>query len=124
MRLEGPARKLCAYIGENGTYEGKPLHAALVESARVAGCAGATVLRGIEGFGATSREHGKWAIRMSVDRPVVVEVIDTSARIAALAEVFSAMVGDGLITVEDVAVVAYRGGTAEAAGEGRATSEK
>jgi PII-like signaling protein len=115
MALLGPARKLSAYIGENGMYEDRPLYSALVESARMAGCAGATVLRGIEGYGATSRVHGKWAIRMSVDRPVVVQVIDSSARIAALAEVFSAMVGDGLITIEDIEVIAYRGGTSEAA---------
>ena len=106
--IEGPARKLCAYIGEKATYDDKPLYEALVESARTAGCAGATVLRGVTGFGATSRHVGRRAMRMSQDKPVVVQVIDSEGRITALAEVFSAMVSDGLITVEEVHVMAYR----------------
>ena len=110
---EGPAKKLSAYIGENCTYDGKPLYQALVEAARTAGCAGATVLRGITGFGATSRSVEKHKLRMSEDLPVVVQVIDVDFRITALAEVFKAMVGDGLITIEDVVVLQYRGGTDE-----------
>jgi uncharacterized protein len=108
MLGKGPAKKLSAYVGEDATYDGKPLYEALVESSRTAGCAGATVLRGITGFGATSRAHGKRTMRMSSDKPVVVQVIDSEGRILALAEVFSAMVEDGLITVEDIDVVAYR----------------
>ncbi len=119
MRFSGPARKLSAYIGEQAHYDGKPLYSALVESARTAGCAGATVLRGIEGFGATSRVHGKHAIRMSQDLPVVVVVVDNAARIAALAEVFSAMVTDGLVTIEECEVVAYRTASAKVEAPGR-----
>lgn len=111
--IEGPAKKLSAYIGEAATYDDKPLYEALVESARTAGCAGATVLRGLGGFGATSREHGKRAMRMSQDKPVVVQVVDSEGRITALAEMFSTMVGDGLVTIEDVHVVAYRTTSAE-----------
>jgi PII-like signaling protein len=110
MNIEGPAKRLCAYIGENDTYEGKALYTALVEAARTAGCAGATVLRGIEGFGATSRIHAAHMLRMSSDLPVVVQAIDVEHRIAALAEVYKAMVGDGLVTIEDINVVQYRGG--------------
>ncbi len=106
--VEGPARRLCAYIGEKAMYDEKPLYEALVESARTAGCAGATVLRGVTGFGATSRHAGKRTMRMSQDKPVVVQVIDSKTRITALAEVFKAMVGDGLITIETLRVVAYR----------------
>jgi PII-like signaling protein len=113
MKFSGPTKKLSAYIGEAATYDGKPLYEALVESARTAGCAGATVLRGIEGFGATSRAHGKRAIRMSQDLPVVVVVVDNAPRITALAEVFKAMVADGLITIEDCEVVAYLTGSAK-----------
>ncbi len=69
--VEGPARRLCAYIGEKAMYDEKPLYEALVESARTAGCAGATVLRGVTGFGATSRHAGKRTMRMSQDKPVV-----------------------------------------------------
>jgi len=104
------AKKLSAYIGEADRYNDKPLYEALLESARTAGCAGATVLRGMSGFGATSRKHARHGIRMSADRPVVVEVIDVPDRIIALAEVYSAMIGDGLVTVEDVKVLLYRGG--------------
>jgi PII-like signaling protein len=68
------------------------------------------VLRGIEGFGATSRIHAAHMLRMSSDLPVVVQVIDVDHRIAALAEVFKAMVGDGLVTLEEIRVVQYRGG--------------
>jgi PII-like signaling protein len=110
MNIDGAARKLSAYIGENDTYDGKPLFTALVEAARTAGCAGATVLRGIEGFGATSRIHAAHMLRMSSDLPVVVQVIDVEHHIAALAEVFKAMVGDGLVTIEEITVVQYRGG--------------
>ncbi len=110
MDLFGSALKLSAYVGEDDTYDGKPLYVALTESARTAGCAGATVLRGVVGFGGTSRVHGKRALRFSQDLPVVVQVIDSDHRIRALAEVFAAMVTDGLITVEDVEVLVYRGG--------------
>lgn len=110
MNIEGAARKLSAYIGENDKYDGRPLYTALVEAARTAGCAGATVLRGIEGFGATSRIHAAHMLRMSSDLPVVVQVIDAESRIIALSEVFKAMVGDGLVTIEDITVVQYRGG--------------
>lgn len=104
----GPALKLSAFIGESAMYDDKPLYEALVESARTAGSAGATVLRGVTGFGATSRHVGKRVMRMSQDKPVVVQVIDSEGRITALAEVFSAMVTDGLITIEDIHVVAYK----------------
>jgi uncharacterized protein len=110
MNIEGPAKRLAAYIGENDTYDGRPLYTALVEAARSSGCAGATVLRGIEGFGATSRIHAAHMLRMSSDLPVVVQVIDVEHRIIALAEVFKAMVGDGLVTLEDLHIVQYRGG--------------
>lgn len=115
--LHGPAKRLSAYIGENDIYDdGKPLYSAMVESARTAGCAGATVLRGIEGFGATSRIHAAHDLRMSSDLPVVVTVIDEDFRITALAEVFAAMAGNGLVTVEDVTVVYYKGGVTDETG--------
>lgn len=105
--IVGTAKRLSAYIGEKATYDDKPLYEALVEQARTAGCAGATVLRGVMGFGATSRAHERYALRMSQDLPVVVEVVDTVMKITALAEVFKAMVREGLITIEDVQVVSY-----------------
>lgn len=110
MLNEGPAKRLSAYVGEKDEYNGEPLYSALVAASRKAGCSGATVLRGVEGYGATSRAHARHDLRYSSDLPVVVQVIDADFRIAALTEVFKVMVGDGLITVEDVTVVQYRGG--------------
>jgi PII-like signaling protein len=108
MTLSGQVKKLSAYIGEADTYEGRPLHEAMVAQARVQGCAGATVLRGVAGYGATSRQEEKHGLRMSVDLPLVVQVIDTTDSITALAEVFSAMMGAGLLIVENVNVAVYR----------------
>lgn len=113
MDIVGPAQKLSAYIGENDKYDGKALYTALVEAAKKAGCAGATVLRGVEGFGATSVIHTDQWLRMSSDLPVVVQVIDIESRITAVAEVFKAMVGDGLVTIEQVRIVQYQGGMKE-----------
>ncbi len=106
-RLEGQAKRLAAYVGEDEVYEDRPLYQALVEQARIQGCAGATALRGMVGFGATSRGVAKHGLRMSTDCPVFVAVVDESHRIAALAEVWSAMMPTGLITIEDVGVVRY-----------------
>lgn len=113
MVLSGGAKRLCAYIGEAGLYDDRPLHEALVEQARIAGCAGATVLRGVNGYGATSREHAKHGFRMSMDRPLMVQVVDRADKITALAEVWTAMLPDGLLTVEDVEVLLYRAASPE-----------
>lgn len=107
--LEGQAKRIAAYVGEDEIYEDRPLYQALVEQARIQGMAGATALRGMVGFGASSRDVIKHGLRMSTDCPVMVSVIDEPNRISALAEVWSAMVGNGLITIEDVGVIAYRG---------------
>jgi len=105
--LEGQAKRIAAYVGENELYEDRPLYQALVEQARIQGCAGATALRGMVGFGASSRDVAKHGLRMSTDCPVMVSVIDEPNRISALAEVWSAMIPSGLVTIEDVAVIAY-----------------
>lgn len=106
--LQGQAKRLSAYVGENEMYEDRPLYQALVEQARIAGCAGATALRGMAGFGATSRDVAKHGMRMSTDCPVLVAVIDEPMRISALAEVWMAMVVSGLVTIEDVGIIAYK----------------
>lgn len=107
--LEGQAKRLSAYVGEDQIYQDRPLYRALVEQARTQGCSGATALRGMVGFGASSREVVKHGLRMSTDRPVLVSVIDDEVRITALAEVWSAMLDSGLIVLEDVNVVLYCG---------------
>ena len=105
--LEGPAKRLSAYVGEDMMYDDKPLYQALVDQARTQGCAGATALRGMVGFGGSSRDVVKHGLRMSTDCPVLVAVIDEAQRITALAAVWSAMIPAGLVTVEDVKVVHY-----------------
>lgn len=105
--LQGPAKKLVAYIGQDEMYDDRPLYQALVDQARTQGCAGATVIAGTMGFGPTSRDVAKHALRMSTDIPLCVTVIDESQRITALAEVWSSMVKSGLITVENCSVVYY-----------------
>jgi PII-like signaling protein len=105
--LEGQAKRISAYVGEDEIYEDRPLYQALVEQARIQGCAGATALRGMVGFGASSRDVAKHALRMSTDCPVLVSVIDEAPRIAALAEVWSTMIPSGLVTIDDVRVVSY-----------------
>lgn len=109
MRIDGPATLLRIFIGEADHHEGKPLYEAIVASLRENGMAGATVLRGIEGFGANARLHTSRLLRSSEDLPIVVEVIDTHDRIQEILPELDALVGDGLITLQAVEVVAYRG---------------
>ena len=108
MKLERDGKLLRIFIGENDRWEGKPLFVAIVLKVREMGGAGATVLRGIEGFGAQSRIHTARILRLSEDLPIVVEVVDTAERIDALLPTLDTMIRDGLVTVEDVRVVRYR----------------
>jgi PII-like signaling protein len=108
MRIEGEGKLLRLFIGESDTWHGKPLYQAIVERVREAGLAGATVLRGIEGFGADSRIHTSRILRLSEDLPVVIEVVDTAERIDEIVPVLDEMVGEGMLTLERVQVVAYR----------------
>lgn len=105
--LHGPAKRLVAYLGDDDLYEGKPLAKALMETARIQGCAGATVQKAFAGFGPSSRDIARHGFRMSSDKPVIVEVIDEESRIRALGEVWATMMQTGLITVEDCNVVYY-----------------
>lgn len=96
------------FIGESDRWHGKPLHMALVEKARQQGLAGATVLRGIEGFGANSVIHATRFLELSTDLPIVVEVADSEEKINAFLESVGEMVEEGLATMERVRVVFYR----------------
>ncbi len=109
MRIDGPALLVRIYIGEADHHGGKPLYQAIVELLRTRGLAGATVLRGIEGFGANARLHTTRLLRLSEDLPVLIEVVDSEDRIRAILPELDEMVGDGLITLEKVEVLAYRG---------------
>ncbi|MBI2922967.1 MAG: DUF190 domain-containing protein [Planctomycetes bacterium] len=112
MKIEGEGQLLRIYVGETDRWEGRPLYQAIVLKAREHGLAGATVLRGMEGFGAHSRIHTTRILRLSEDLPVVVEIVDKEERIRAILPVLDGMVGEGLITLEKVHIIAYRHGEA------------
>jgi len=114
MKIEGTGLLARIYIGESDQFHGRPLYQAIVEFLRERGLAGATVLRGIEGFGAHARLHTARILRLSEDLPVLIEVVDEADRLRAILPELDAMVADGLITLERVEVIAYRaGGAAE-----------
>ena len=109
MKLEGEGQLLRIYIGESDTWHGKPLYQAIVQRLREEGLAGATVLRAIEGFGATSHLHTTRILRLSEDLPLLIEVVDTAEKVQAALPMLEEMVGEGLMTLERVQVIAYRG---------------
>jgi PII-like signaling protein len=108
VKIEGQAMLVRVYIGESDQWHGKPLYQAIVERLREQGLAGATVLRGSEGFGAKAHIHTTRILRLSEDLPVLIETVDQEDRIRAILPELDEMVGDGLITLERVEVVAYR----------------
>ena len=107
-RLEGEGKLLRVFIGESDTWHGKPLYQAIVERVRREGLAGATVLRGIEGFGADSHLHTSRILRLSEDLPVVIEIVDTPEQIDRVVPILDEMVGEGMLTLERVQIVSYR----------------
>jgi uncharacterized protein len=108
VKLEGEGKLLRIFIGESDKHGRKPLYQAIVEMLRDQGMAGATVLRGIEGFGATSHLHTARILRLSEDLPIVIEVADTAERIEAIMPKIDEMVSEGMVTLERVEVVSYR----------------
>jgi PII-like signaling protein len=108
MRMEGEGKLLRIFVGESDTWHGKPLYQAIVERVRREGLAGATVLRGIEGFGADSRIHTSRILRLSEDLPVVIEIVDTEEQVNRILPALDEMVSEGMVTLERVDVIAYR----------------
>ncbi len=110
MEILENAARLRIVVGEADKWEHKPLYEALVLAARKHRLAGATVLRGPMGFGASSRVHTAKVLQLSMDRPFVVEIVDRREKVEAFLEVIGPMIDGGLVTVEDVKVVHYRAG--------------
>lgn len=108
MKIQGKAKSLTIYVGESDHYHHRPLYQVLVEALRERGLAGATVLRGIEGFGKASRIHTASILRLSEDLPVVINVVDNEERIASALPIIEEMVSEGLVTLADVEVIIYR----------------
>ena len=107
MKLQGRAKMLRIHFGEDDKWKGLPLYQAIVERCRQLDIAGATVYRGIEGFGASSLIRRSHAFRLSQDSPIMVTVIDTEEKIQKLLPVLDEMVTEGLIAMSDVEVIKY-----------------
>ena len=107
LSIQKQAQRIRIYIGENDRWQGKPLYAALLETLKTMGIAGATVVRGVAGFGARSRIHTAAILRLSEDLPLIIDVVDSPAQIEKALEVIVPMVNEGLITVEEVRVAQY-----------------
>jgi PII-like signaling protein len=108
QRFEGERMLMRIHIGESDRWEGKPLYEALVELFRREGFSGATVLRGVGGYGSASRYHTEKILRLSQDLPVVIEVVEYPEKIEKILPQLDGMIGGGLITLEKVRVILYR----------------
>jgi len=110
MMLPETGHLLRIFIGESDRHEGQPLYEWIVRAARLEGLAGATVLRGLEGFGAHSRLHTAKILRLSTDLPIVVEIVDVRAKIEAFLPIVDGAIREGMATIEKVEIRFYRGG--------------
>jgi PII-like signaling protein len=110
MQIPTDAVLLRIYLGESDRWEHKPLYEAIVLKAREMHIAGATVLRGAAGFGKSSRLHTSKILRLSMDLPLVIEIVDSEENINAFLPVLDPMMGGGLVTLEKVKVLHYRSG--------------
>lgn len=108
MTINDDGILLRVFIGESDRLDKQPLYQAIVHKTRELGLAGATVLRGTEGFGAHSTVHKAAMLEMSADLPIVIEIVDTSEKINTLLPHLDTMVKEGLITLENVRILAYR----------------
>jgi len=109
MNLPEHTKRLRILIGENDHLGPKPLYEAIVLKARDLGLAGATVTRGLMGYGASSRLHTAKILRLSTDQPVVIEITDTEERISRILPFIEETLSGGLATIEDVQVLHYHG---------------
>lgn len=107
MRLTGPALRLTVLVGENDRWHHKPLFAEIVHRARAAGLAGASVFRGIEGFGASSVVHTARLLSLSEDLPVAVVIVDTEDRVRAFLPELDELVTEGLVVLDPCEVIRY-----------------
>jgi PII-like signaling protein len=108
MKIPEQGKLLRIFIGESDRWHHQPLYEAIVLKARELGLAGATVLRGPMGFGANSRLHTAKVLRLSMDLPMVIEIVDTDEKIQLLLPHLEEMVLEGLVTLEEVQVLKYR----------------
>jgi len=110
MRLEGTGKSLRVFVGERDRHGAAPLYSTIVAEARRAGLAGATVFRGLEGYGGHSLIHKAGLFDVSSDLPILVEIVDTEEKIRAFLPVLDHLVHEGMVTMESVEVIHYRHG--------------
>lgn len=110
MQVPKDAVLLRIFLGESDRFEHRPLYEAIVLKARESGLAGATVVRGPMGFGHSSHLHTAKILRLSEDLPLVIEMVDSEDKINAFLPVLDAMMGSGLVTIENVKVLRYGNG--------------
>ncbi len=110
MQIPHEAVLLRIFIGESDRWEHQPLYEAVVLKARAAHLAGATALRGPMGFGKSSRLHTAKILRLSMDLPIIIEIVDSEEKINAFLPTLDPMLGGGLVTLEKVKVIEYRAG--------------
>ena len=115
MKLEGSGKLLRIFVGESDRHGVQPLYTAIVERARSCGIAGASVFKGIEGFGAHSVVHAARVFDLSTDLPVLIEIVDSEEKIRAFMPELDSLVCEGLITLENIEVIRYQAGSTKGA---------
>ena len=110
MNIDGTQQRVTIFIGESDQHGHKPLATEIVHRAHAAGIAGATVLRGIEGFGASNHLHSTRILSLSDDLPLVIVIVDTAERIGPFLDDISELITEGLVVLDEVTVVKYVGG--------------
>jgi PII-like signaling protein len=116
-RLTGSALRVTVLIGEHDTWHHKPLYSEIVHRARAAGLAGASVFRGIEGFGASSLIHTSRLLSLSEDLPVAIVIVDTEEHVRSFLPQLDELVTEGLVVLDDCEVIRYVGRAEEKPGE-------
>jgi PII-like signaling protein len=111
VRLDKTGKLLRIFVGESDRHGAQPLYTAIVEAARRTGLSGATVFKGIEGFGGHSVVHAARVFDLSTDLPILIEIVDSEERIRDFLPILDGMVREGLITLETVEVIQYKSGS-------------
>jgi PII-like signaling protein len=109
MKLQGPATRLTIFVGETDQWHHKPLSTEIVHRAHAAGLAGATVIRGIEGYGASTRVHTSRLVSLSEELPIAVIIVDSQQHIEAFLPQLDELIDEGLVIIDPVEVIKYVG---------------